>query len=165
VVDSFLEHTFVVKTFAEPAGPAEAASRQRRQSPVAAVITDIPSRWAADAHRDQPRHLTVLPPPRQRGARQAVYRRRQAIALVVLFLVAWVALEALAGVLGVSGDPVPASTSPQPSSVEVRPGDTYWTIASRLQPQGDPRPLVDRLVASHGGGGLQAGERLVVPQD
>ncbi len=33
----------------------------------------------------------------------------------------------------------------------VRPGDTLWAIASRVQPGGDPRPLVDRLQAQlHG---------------
>ena len=28
------------------------------------------------------------------------------------------------------------------------PGDTYWSIARRLQPTGDVRPLVDRLAAA-----------------
>jgi hypothetical protein len=47
--------------------------------------------------------------------------------------------------------------------VEVAPGDTLWTIARRLQPSGDVRPLVDRLAAAHGSTVLQVGERIMVP--
>ena len=42
----------------------------------------------------------------------------------------------------------------------VQPGDTLWSIARQLQPEGDVRPLVDQLSARHGGSALQAGERL-----
>ncbi len=47
----------------------------------------------------------------------------------------------------------------------VRPGDTLWAIAARLAgPQGDPRPVVDRLTsANHLSGTLVPGERLVLP--
>jgi LysM repeat protein len=44
----------------------------------------------------------------------------------------------------------------------VQPGDTYWTIARRLQPTGDVRVLVDRLSGDHGGAPLQPGEQLVL---
>jgi hypothetical protein len=44
--------------------------------------------------------------------------------------------------------------------VVVQPGDSAWSIARRLQPTGDIRPLVDRLVERTGGGVLRAGERL-----
>jgi len=86
------------------------------------------------------------------------------VVVMALFLATWVALEALVGALGVSTIPGPASTSRAPTTIAVAPGDTFWSIASRIQPQGDPRPLVDRLVAAHGGGVLQAGERLWVPR-
>jgi LysM domain len=46
----------------------------------------------------------------------------------------------------------------------VRPGDTLWGIASRLDPAADPRAVVDRLAArNHVRDGVIApGERLVV---
>ena len=31
----------------------------------------------------------------------------------------------------------------------VRPGDTLWSIAGRLEPAGDRRPLVDRLMSEN----------------
>jgi nucleoid-associated protein YgaU len=47
----------------------------------------------------------------------------------------------------------------------VRPGDTLWKIASRLQaPGADPRPLVDELAArNHLTGALHPGQALVLP--
>ena len=42
----------------------------------------------------------------------------------------------------------------------VQPGDTVWTIAHRLDPTGDPRATVDRIVALNGGAALQPGQRL-----
>ncbi|MGH9294231.1 MAG: LysM peptidoglycan-binding domain-containing protein [Acidimicrobiales bacterium] len=45
----------------------------------------------------------------------------------------------------------------------VRPGDTLWSIASRLQPGGDPRPLVADLESQLGGAALLPGDRLHLP--
>jgi LysM repeat protein len=45
----------------------------------------------------------------------------------------------------------------------VAPGDTLWSIARRLQPTGDVRPLVDALAASRHGRPLQPGEPIVMP--
>jgi Tfp pilus assembly protein FimV len=45
----------------------------------------------------------------------------------------------------------------------VEPGDTLWSIARRVAPGRDPRPVVDRLIqANHLGGGLQAGQQLTI---
>ena len=46
----------------------------------------------------------------------------------------------------------------------VRPGETFWSLAVEMQPSGDPRPLVDRLVRLNGGAGLVAGATIVLPQ-
>ncbi len=46
---------------------------------------------------------------------------------------------------------------------EVQPGDTFWAIARSIDPGADPRPLVDRMVAEHGGPVLVAGEQLALP--
>ena len=46
----------------------------------------------------------------------------------------------------------------------VEPGDTLWSIARRVAPGRDPRPVVDALVESNDlHGGLQAGQELSVP--
>jgi len=45
----------------------------------------------------------------------------------------------------------------------AKPGDTLWSIASRLEPGGDPRPLVARLEGELHGRTLVPGSRLVLP--
>jgi LysM repeat protein len=45
----------------------------------------------------------------------------------------------------------------------VRPGDTLWSIAARLQPGGDPRVLVTELERQVPGATLVPGSRLVLP--
>lgn len=49
------------------------------------------------------------------------------------------------------------------SGYVVQPGDTLWSIARRLQPEGDLRPLVDQLVDRNGGTDLTVGQRLPIP--
>jgi nucleoid-associated protein YgaU len=46
----------------------------------------------------------------------------------------------------------------------VRPGDTLWSIARRIQ-DGDPRPLVDAIQAANRAdpGALVPGEVLLIP--
>lgn len=50
------------------------------------------------------------------------------------------------------------------SSYVVRQGDTLWSIARRLSPDGDPRSVVDALSFDNGisAGELQPGQVLVV---
>ena len=45
----------------------------------------------------------------------------------------------------------------------ARPGDTLWSIASDLQPGGDPRPLVAQLEQQLHGAELVAGDELKLP--
>jgi hypothetical protein len=46
----------------------------------------------------------------------------------------------------------------------VGPGDTLWSIARRVAPGRDPRPVVDGLIeANDVRGGLQAGQELSIP--
>jgi LysM repeat protein len=58
-----------------------------------------------------------------------------------------------------------AATAPRraASGYVVQPGDTLWSIARRLQPEGDVRPLVDQLVDLNGGTDLAVGQRLPIP--
>ena len=120
--------------------------------------------------------LVVLPPVTRPGAR--IYRRRRlavlAVALGIVLLAALLLSRpgtANAGnvrmaaadapivrepaAYGASGQPVP------PRAVYVvQPGDTIWSIAHDLEPSGDPRAAVDRLVALNGSASLEPGQRL-----
>jgi nucleoid-associated protein YgaU len=110
----------------------------------------------------------VLParPPARRQPSVTVRRRRAALALV-----AFAAIGALLGAGSLAGAgqaaaernalPDPAVAVPVAATVHVvQPGDTLWTLARRLQPEGDVRPLVARLRAEHGPGPLVPGQRL-----
>ena len=154
-------------------------SRRARRSPVPArhlsVVTPaaVPARTVVvGADHDAARcgcHRVPAAGPSGAAVRPlsaATYRRRRlaAVAVVVgLAFAAWAALGALGGVLT-----APVRSTPPPATgegvtvVDVAPGDSLWSIARRVQPEGDLRPLVDRLAASHGGAAIQAGERLVV---
>jgi LysM domain len=49
-------------------------------------------------------------------------------------------------------------------SYTVKPGDTLWSIAHRIAPGQDPRPVVDELIAAnHLQGSLQAGQAIDLP--
>lgn len=102
----------------------------------------------------------------------AVYRRRRLV-VAALFLGALLAGSWVLGALG--GGPLTASEAGSPSAVElpmqpvaqathvVAPGDTLWSIARQLVPEGDVRPVVDALAADRNGRPLQVGERIVLP--
>ena len=110
--------------------------------------------------------VTVLPAARRAPA---VYRRRRAIAFVLGVTVLAAVVLALHGLLvSFGGGPLTTSErpggAPPPAAVYVvQPGDTFWTIATRIRPGEDPRPLVAQLVAAHGSPVLLAGERLRLP--
>ena len=103
---------------------------------------------------------------------QAVYRRRRVAVLlcaaaVVVAITAWQGLHPRTGASGdgpltVAGQPVRNidATLVGSARIIVQPGDTLWTIARRVQPTGDVRPLVDRLSRERKGRPLQVGERI-----
>lgn len=49
------------------------------------------------------------------------------------------------------------------SAVVVQPGDTLWSLARKVHPNGDVRPLVAELARAHGGSALRAGDRIAIP--
>jgi hypothetical protein len=97
----------------------------------------------------------------------STYRRRRAVAaglMVVLVLGVCAALGMLGGgPLAASERPTSNGASPGAAAYVVQPGDTLWSIARRVRPGADPRPLVDRLVALHGGATIYVGERITLP--
>ena len=64
--------------------------------------------------------------------------------------------------LATSGPALAGTIAPHTSYI-VQPGDTLWSIALRVDPGGDPRPVVARLEAQVGGDVVHPGERVVVP--
>lgn len=115
---------------------------------------------------------------RRRSA--AVYRRRRLVAAAVLVLLVLGVLvvghqvEALlvdgapAAPIAGPADPVASPAAGATGSVEparvvvVQPGDTLWSIARRLRPEGEVRAVVDWLAERAGGTTLQPGQRLDV---
>jgi len=77
------------------------------------------------------------------------------LGLVVFVLGVRVASGALVphgpGISGVAG----------PESVTVAPGDTWWSVASELFPEHDPRQAVDQLMSRRSQRPLMAGETIL----
>jgi nucleoid-associated protein YgaU len=85
-----------------------------------------------------------------------------AAALLAVFVLAFLVVGRVATVLG--GTPAVPVHRPGPTSYVVQPGDTLWSIARSLQPDGDVRPLVHGLLDGNGGAAaLSVGQVLVVP--
>lgn len=147
--------------FLPPAGPAESSSPR-------SIARPRPS------GRDPIARSVGAPSGTALGRRQplAVYRRRRLLAVGFLLLaVAAALLVAQLALGGVGGGPLAAAGAGTPGAAVpigarvwiVRPGDTLWSIATRLDPNGDVRPLVDRLAAEVGGAGIQPGEAIPLP--
>jgi hypothetical protein len=105
-----------------------------------------------------PRYRTG-PTTRPRRAPRAVYLRRRVTA--VLLGIALVLGMAQAGAaLGGSSLAAPGRRPATRARTVVRPGDSLWSVASRLAPGEDPRPVVDALDAARRGAPLVPGERV-----
>ena len=93
-------------------------------------------------------------------SRTHVRRRRLAVILIAASIGASWAVPVVRA-LGESSRPVLVSGS----SYVVRRGDTLWSIAERLSPGEDPRPVVDALASMNDvrPGMLIPGRTLVVP--
>jgi hypothetical protein len=68
-------------------------------------------------------------------------------------------VRSVGGAMDWLGGDVPASPPGHPVHV-VQPGETLWSIARTLHPDGDIRPLVDRLVELNGGDHIEVGQVL-----
>jgi nucleoid-associated protein YgaU len=79
--------------------------------------------------------------------RQRLVRRRRKLARTLV-----VATLAASGLGFLAGHAVAGAARPGPAHVRayvVRPGDTLWTIAGRVDAGADPRAVVDALIAGN----------------
>lgn len=109
--------------------------------------------------------ISVVPdgrPATRRRVSPAVRRRRALLALMGLLLVGLaLPLSGTGGNSHATGSALAETGAPV--SYTVRPGDTLWTIAERVDPSADPRPLVAQLAAQTGSDTVVPGERITLP--
>jgi nucleoid-associated protein YgaU len=101
-----------------------------------------------------------------RAAARAAAVRRRHILLGVLALVLLLVLASPWSGRGSDGLTAPGPAQPTltaHATYIVQRGDTLWSIAERLSPEGDPRPLMTAMSAQVGGDTLRPGERLILP--
>lgn len=130
-----------------------------------------PGAWLAELDRaprscrPEPLGETASNRPAQRTVRPAGgVRLVMLVGLMVVLAAAW-SIAGWAAGPGSGVDPVGAGTTPEAQTiVVVQPGDTLWSIAADLDPDGDLRATVDRLADRNGGSGLTVGQRLVVSE-
>ena len=128
-----------------------------------------PAAWLAELDRAprSSREASASAPVVGRRSGGGVHRagRTRAGLLVGLMLalaIAWSVAGWVAGP-GSGVDPVGAGITPEAwTIVVVQPGDTLWSIAAEIDPDGDIRATVDRLAQRNGGSTLTVGQRLVV---
>jgi hypothetical protein len=87
-------------------------------------------------------------------------RRRRAVLIAAVALAGGV----LAGPL-THGDDTTGMRQVAAHRYVVRPGDSLWSIASRLQRGSDPRPLMDAIESTNhvDPGALRPGQALLIP--
>lgn len=111
--------------------------------------------------------LRLIPGGRSPQAMAATYRRRRAVAALVLVT----AVVLVVQLLGLAADAAGGWAAPDARPlegasvvVEAEAGDTLWTIARRVHPEGDVRPVVEAMVADRGDPAIQVGDQVRVPE-
>ena len=113
--------------------------------------------------------LRVIDGGRSDAGRRAMartYRRRRAVALVLALVVLGVAVRSTQAGLDVAAGWAAPSAAPIEGPtvvVEARTGDTLWSIARRVHPDSDVRPVVEAMVAARGTTAIDVGDDVAVP--
>lgn len=112
-----------------------------------------------------PRTARPVRTTRATTARQPIRLTARGRAAVFFLLSVVTLLLILIAAGGTSADASATAGGPATGSVVVQAGDSLWTIAKSLQPNGDPRSMMQTLVELNGlhGGELVAGQQLIVP--
>jgi hypothetical protein len=132
----------------------------------AAVITIRTRATARQRPTTLPRRHAVATGGARAVSRATYWRRRILVAAlaVALVLVMAQAGAALGGSSLATPERRPASASESARtsarSTVVRPGDSLWSVAARLAPGADPRPVVDALADARHGTVLVPGETI-----
>lgn len=119
---------------------------------------------------DGPR-LRVIHGGRSPLARQMrrTFLVRRALVVVAAVLVVWLVAQVVGAAFAPTGSGAAPLASPGQTHL-VQPGDTLWGLAAAVDPQADPRDVVDDIIelnrggaAVSPGGQLRAGEELRLP--
>jgi nucleoid-associated protein YgaU len=142
---------------------APAPSRPARRS-VPAGRPPFQSEPDRRRHQTRPTRAGCLSDGRTTRPSVAVRRRRVVLGTVAAGLLVALALpwSGTGGSLATSGSALAGEAVIAHHTYVVRPGDTLWSIAVRLDPTGDPRPVVAKLEAEVGDN-VVPGEQLALP--
>jgi nucleoid-associated protein YgaU len=121
----------------------------------------VPTTWPASAGPDPSPRPSLRVVEGGGGATSARQRRLLVAVIVVLSIALALPLSGTGGRSHATGS-APAGNG-RPVEYTVRPGDTLWTIAERVDPNADPRPLVAQLAAQTGSDTVVPGERISLP--
>jgi hypothetical protein len=135
-----------------PPAPVAEPTAPPGEPPAATVI--VPVRL--------PQPAPSLPAP----ARLRLTRRGRVVLTLgaaVTASLAW--LAAASGAQAAGHGMSPAAASHAVSRIVVQPGQTLWSIATQADPRGDPRLVIQRIIAANklAGGSIVAGQHLVIP--
>jgi len=145
-----------------------AASSARVPRPGAYRLVAAPDRpeQARHAHRSRPTRGAEAWAASAAGPSASVRRRRALLGAVVAALLTLLALP-WGGTggrsLATSGAALVGDRIVHHADYVVQPGDSLWSIAGRLDPGRDLRPVVARLATEAGGDTVVPGQHLVLP--
>jgi LysM domain len=157
----------------------------RKDFPMTALLTASLPEYLDEPHRPERPELRLVQVPARRGLRHRIpeddegttsvpmgparrrasveVRRRRTLLAMMGLALALLAIP-LGGFGGTSHSTESASAAQiRSSTYTVRSGDTLWTIAERVDPTGDPRPLVSQLASELGTYTLVPGEQVTIP--
>lgn len=106
---------------------------------------------------------TVLPARQATRLRMTARGRRVLLAVASVPLAVGIAFGVISGGAAIASNEGGASASFQ--TVMVVPGDSLWSIASKVAPTADPRVVIEEITALNAleGATLQVGDELAIP--